>query len=266
MNILILGTGAVEQKLIEISCKSKLLDHIYTASTTSLENIPNIEYISYEDLVFKIKALHIDLVLLANKVFIQDGLVEFLKKNLINVASVNQKWLNLETSRLVAKQLMNHYSINNPEIIKAPMYFPIVIKTNEPNKTKIVYSMKELIETKENLADSTTFLEEYYQGEIFNLLSLWDGKNILCFDKDFSFSEVQRDRLELYKTKLNFMLSDEKADFIGFFVSRLIWSKNDWHVLEFSMHINENIDLNLIDKDFLYILNSAIYQKLNEIK
>jgi phosphoribosylamine-glycine ligase len=266
MNILILGTGTIEQKLIEISCKSKLLDHIYTASNTPLETIPNIEYLSFDDLIFKIKSLQIDLVLFSNKDFIKNGLVEILKKNLINTISVNQKWLNLETSRLAAKQLMNHYSINNPEIIKAPMFFPIVIKTNEPIKTKIVYSMQELIETKKALAGSTTFLEEYCQGEVFNLLSLWDGKNILCFDKDFSFSEVQRDRLELYKTKLNFMLSDEKADFIGFFVSRLIWSKNDWHVLEFSMHINENIDLNLIDKDFLYILNSAIYQKLNEIK
>ena len=203
---------------------------------------------------------------MADKVFIQDGLVEILKKNLINVISVNQKWLNLETSRLVAKQLMNHYSINNPEVIKAPMYFPVIIKTNVPNKTKIVYSMQELIEVKGALIDSTTYLEEYYQGEVCHLLSLWDGKNLLCFDKHFKLGEVQQDRLDLYKTKLNFMLSDENADFIGFFVTKLIWSKKDWHVLDFTMRINEYIDLNSIDKDFLYILNSAIYQKLNEIK
>ena len=61
------------------------------------------------------------------------------------------------------------------------------------------------------------------------------------------------------------MFSDEKADFIGFFTTKLIWAKNDWHVLEFIMHINEKSDFNLIKSDFLYLLNSAIYQKLNEI-
>ena len=91
MNILILGTGHIEQKLIEISCKSKLLDHIYTASNTPLETIPNIEYLGFDDLIFKIKALQIDLVLFSNKDFIQNGLVEILKKNLINTISVNQK-------------------------------------------------------------------------------------------------------------------------------------------------------------------------------
>ena len=44
MNILILNTGATEQKLINLCLKSKHLDHIYTASDKPLENIPNIEY------------------------------------------------------------------------------------------------------------------------------------------------------------------------------------------------------------------------------
>ena len=120
MNVLILGTGNIEQDLINLCRKSKHLDHIYTASNQPLENIPNIEYLDYKDLVRKIKALQIDIVLNANKKLIQNGIVEFLKKNMINIISVNQKWLNLENQRKVAKQLMYHYSINTPPILKAP--------------------------------------------------------------------------------------------------------------------------------------------------
>ena len=133
---------------------------------------------------------------------------------------------------------------------------------------------------------------EYLEGEELSLISLWDGKSLLHFPpardfKRFSLSkdspntggmgsycpveltEVQQDRLDLYKTKLNFMLSDEKADFIGFIYSGLIWAKNDWYVLEYNMRPGDpetQSILNQLDTDLLYILNAAIYQKLDEIK
>lgn len=265
MNILILGTEVIEQKLVDLCLKSKFLDHLYTASEKPLENIPNIEYSDYSELCKKAKLLQIDIILLANKKYIQDELVECLKKNRLNVISVNKKWLNLEDSRIVAKQLIRYYEINTPETIMAPISFPLVIKTKQPHLTKIVYSMQELIEIKENLLGEDVFLEEYLEGEIYYLLSLWDGKSLINFSPNFDFTEVQNDRLDVYKTKLNFLLSDEKADFTGFFTTKLIWSKNDWYVLGFSMHIDEKSDLTLIKSDFLYLLNSAIYQKLDEI-
>ena len=266
MNILILGTGNIEQALINLCKKSKHLDHIYTASDQPLQDIPNIEYSDYMDLVRKIKALQIDIVLNANKNLIQDGIVEFLRKNMINIFSVNKKWLNLEISRIVAKELMNYYSINTTEIIKAPKTFPIVVKTNKPYSTKIAYTMEELIKYREEMINNQVFLEEYLEGDIYYLLSLWDGKNILYFNPKFIFTEVQEDRLDLYKTKLNIMFSEETPDFIGFFISKLIWAKNDWHVLEYIMRLDSVVDMNVIEQDFLYILNSAIYQKLNEIE
>ena len=264
MNILILGTGKVEQKIINLCLKSKLLDHLYTASSEPLEDIPNVEYSDYNDLSKKAKLLQTDIILLADKKYIEDGCVEIFKKKLLNIISVNKKWFNLESSRLVAKQLMNHYSINNPNVILAPLSFPVVIKTNKPNATKIAHSMQELVEIRENLIGET-FLEEYFKGDVICLLSLWDGKNLVHFDSTYTFTEVQQDRLDLYKTKLNFMLSDENADFIGFFSSKLIWSKNDWYVLEYNMHLDNLCNLISIEHDFLYLLNSAIYQKLNEI-
>ena len=125
--------------------------------------------------------------------------------------------------------------------------------------------MEELVQIREELSQKTIFLEEYFKGEIYYLLSLWDGKNIANFEPDLGLTEVQKDRLDLYKTKLNIMLSEEKANFIGFFTTKLIWAKNDWHVLEYIMHLNEKSDLSVIKSDFLYLINSTIYQKLNEI-
>lgn len=266
MNILILGTGVVEQALIDLCLKSKYLDHIYTAASKSLNGIPNVEYTDYNDLAHKLKLLQIDIILVIDKNLIKDGVVEILQKHMLNVISVNKKWFNLENSRLIAKQLINYYSINSPRILKAPVSFPIVIKTDEPHLTKIAYSMKELVEIKEFLTGRNAFLEEYLNGDVQYLLSMWDGKNLLHFPLSFVPSEVQQDRLDLYKNKLNFMLSDENANFIGFFISKLIWAKNDWYVIEYVMRINEKINLNLIQKDFLTILNAAIYQKLDEVK
>ena len=265
MNILIIGTGEVEKKLINLCLKSKHLDHIFTASKEPLDEIPNIEYESFEELVYKTRKVQADIILVADKTYIQSGLVDFCRSNKLNVSSVNSKWFNLESSRLIAKQLINHYSINNPNVILAPVTFPVVIKTDLINTTKIAYSMQELITIRENLTGQKVFLEEYLNGEVSYLLSLWDGKSLISFDLPFTLTEVQEDRLDLLKTKLSFMFSDEKADFIGFFTTKLIWAKNDWHVLEFIMHINEKSDLNSIKSDFLYLLNLAIYQKLDEI-
>ena len=265
MNILILGAGNVEQALINLCKKSKHLDHIYTASKKALDGVANVEYSDFADLVRKIKALQIDIVLNVDKGLIQDGIVEFLKKNMINVVSANQKWLNLENSRIAAKQLLKHYSINTSEIILAPKSFPIVLKTNHPFFSKIVNTMDELIHYRETISHYQVFLEEYLEGDVCYLLSLWDGKNVLYFNPNFTLTEVQEDRLDLYKTKLNIMFSDECPDFIGFFSSKLIWAKNDWHVLEYKMHLDKNFDMSTVEQDFLFILNSAIYQKLNEI-
>ena len=263
MNILILGTDKSDLNIINLCLKSKHLDHIYTASAKPLDKIPNIEYSDFQDLCQKAKALKIDLILLSNKEFIKNGFIEFCKKNLLNIISVNSKWFNLESSRLAAKQLLNYYSINNPEIIKAPLFFPVVIKSNTPYLTKIAYSMNELVSYREELGKKNAFLEEFLNGDIYYLLSIWDGKNLLSFYNPEIFTEVQLERLDLYKTKLNFMLSDEKADFTGFFTTKLIWAKNDWYVLEYKMSLDEKSDLDLIKSDFLYLLNSAIYQKLN---
>lgn len=265
MNILILGTGEIEQTLIKICQKSKLLDKIYTASSEPLDYVANIEYENFDDLSLKSRGLQIDIVVVADKKLIKDGIVEFLKTRFINVIAVNKKWLNLETSRLATKQLLQYYKINIPKTVKAPVEFPLVIKSNITEKKSVVSTMSELVAKTEETAGEPTFLEEYMTGEIIYLLSLWDGQYLASFEPEYKFTEVQEDRLELYKTKLNFMLSDEKADFTGFFITKLIWAKNDWYVLDYKMRLSQEFDLGTLKQDFLYVLNSAIYQKLNEL-
>lgn len=264
MNILVIGTDEIEKIFLELCLKSKFLDKIYTASTKPLQNIPNIEYENFDELGKKSKALHIDIAITADKKLIKIGIADTLKKYGINIVALNKKWANLE-SRIVAKNLAAHYSINVPEIIKAPISFPVVIKTDIPEVTQIARSMSDLIEKKSVISNKKHFIEEYMDGEVFHILSLWDGMNITTFPVNRDLTEVQADRLELYKTKLNFMLSDEKADFTGFFTSKLLWTRNDWYLLEYIPYPSKKSALNEIKTDFLYLLNLAIYQKLNEI-
>lgn len=261
MNILLIGKHF--ENLLQAVSKSKQADKIFSAGFEPVNNIPNIEYSDFNDLVKKTKALQIDISITCEKELIQNGIADFFKKNGLNIIAVNKKWFNLELQRMAAKQLMNFYSINNPSIIKAPLAFPIVIKGNQ--KTLIAHSMKELVEKRELLEDENVFLEEYLEGEVAETSFLWDGKTLFNFASPEK-NEVQKDRFELLKTKLAFMLSDEKADFTGFFAIKLIWAKNDWYVLDFVMRLTEKSALSEIKTDFLFLLNAAIYQKLYEIR
>ena len=268
MNILIIGTNEAEQKLIELCLKSKHLDKIFTASKEPLENIPNVEYSDYEELCQKAKALSVDIAIVVDLAHMQNSISEVFRKNKVNIICSDKKWTNLQTSRIAAKLLMQHYSINTPEMLKVPATFPVVIKTDKPGVKKIAHTMQELIEIREEIKDDIVFIEEILQGEEHFLISLWDGRSVTHFNPSFNMTEVQLDRLELYKTRLAFMLSDENAGFKGFLVSKLIWAKNDWYVLRYKVAPNAEELSSLLDnntKDFGYLLNSIIYQKLNEI-
>ncbi len=301
MNVLVVGSGGREHAICKSLKKSKLLNKLYIASSSTFKEAIDIKYSDYDDLAQKCKALQIDIVIVGPEGPICEGITDIFRKYKVNIIAPTQKWSYLESSKLVAKKLMNHYSINNAPIIRAPVSFPIVLKADGlcgGKGVRIVNSMDTLVAQMEKLKEEfpegakNIFMEEYLEGEEISLISLWDGKNLLHFPpaRDFKklsaaknspntggmgsycpveLTEVQQDRLDLYKTKLNFMLSDENADFIGFIYSGLIWAKNDWYVLEYNMRPGDpetQSILNQLETDFLYILNAAIYQKLDEIK
>lgn len=262
MNILIIG--CCTEEFCNFIKQSKHVNKIYTASQSPLENIANIDYSNIEELCKKAKALNIDFAILTDKNHIKYGINEIFKKHRINLISANQKWFYLEASRIIAKQLVTHYSINTPAILKTPLNFPVILKTDEPKYNITVNSMQELISQKENLGNLRTFIEEFCDGEVFEILSLWDGKTLLMFPPQ-NLTEVQEDSLNLYRTNLNNLLYNENANFVGFFISRLIWAKHNWYLQEFKMELNEKLAMENIKKDFVYLITSAIYQKLYEI-
>ena len=266
MNILVIGKPTKD--LIALLKQSKYAEKIYTASNGQCDEFPDLSYSDFDELIKKALALKIDIAINSSKALITQGITDAFLQSKINLISVNEKWLNLETSRLSAKKLLNHYNINTPKQIKTPLGFPIVIKTDTPEKDFVVFSMNELINKMNNLKGKNAFLEEYITGKEFTLYAIWDKKNLKYFYDTVDFTEVQADKLELIKTKLDFMFSDEKVDFIGIFGVKIIWYKNDWYITEFKMNtdIPESLFKNISKKyDFIYILNSAIYQKLYEL-
>ena len=265
MNLLV--TGNFSKNIIDLLKKSKYSDKIYTAGNASVEGLSNIVYKNFDELIRKSIDVKIDIAVNTDNDLIEKGIVEAFNSSRINLISVNKKWLNLENSRLSAKKLLEHYKINTPKTLQIPSKFPLMIKTDSPEGEYIVSSMEELLEIMEVLKNKKTFLEELTEGEKFKIFAIWDKKNIKYFCPEETLTEVQKDRLELLETKLNFMFSDEKADFIGFFTINSVWYKNDWYVEGFEAGVvPENIfepkNEASADKDFVYILDSALYQKL----
>ena len=179
MNVLIIGECTEE--FCKFILGSRFLSKLYLTSNHHKSELPNIEYSSTGELLRKAKALQIDIAIITDSSFVEDGTVEYLKQHFLNVISVSQKWFNLETSRIVLKQLLNHYSINTPKIILAPNEFPLVFKTSKPICSKVVFSMDDLVKIMGEFSGEKTFLEDYLEGECYSFLTLWDGKNACYF-------------------------------------------------------------------------------------
>ena len=264
MNVIIIGNCSEE--FVNLIKKSKLLDKLYIINNDFNKNLPSVKYRTLEELAQKLKLLQADVVIVTDKEFILTGGVEYLKANFINTISPNQKWFNLEKSRLIAKQLLTHYSISVPKTILAPKKFPLLIKSDSHLFCEIVNSMDELVEKMQTNRGEKSFLEEFLDGKKYFLLTLWDGKSAYYYINVDDLNEVQRERLSFLQTKFNFLLSDEKADFIGFFNIKLIWAQNDWQVLDFEMCFNDSLVVNYVKEDFLYLIHLVIYQKIDDIR
>lgn len=178
---------------------------------------------------------------------------------------------------------------------------PIVIKADGLCKGKgvvIIHDRKKTGAAIEDLKKKfgknaqTILIEEFLQGEEISLMSLWDGKEFLHLPpardfKKFDNSEnapntggmgafcpvfltkKQQVKLKAYKKQLQNALLKEKADFIGFIYSGLIWARGDWHVLEYNVRLGDpecQAVLTHLNSDFLEILYKASTGELKHLK
>ena len=263
LNILIVGGSS---DLIYLIKKSKFLNKLYITSETDIKNVFNIKFNTFKELAEKCKALQIDIVLVEDEKWILEGIADVLKKSFVNCIAPLSNWTNLALSNKFAKSILNKYSILTPPEIILPNEFPVLVRAEGIIKkanslTEIVKIKQEIFNYSPQIA-TTVCIEKLLKGEKCTVTSLYDGKHLLTFPNELIDSKL----LKAYSDALEKLLTAEGAEFIGFINSDLIQEDNKIYNTGFSFRL---LNLNIIsdlDIDFLYLLNSAIYQKLNEIK
>lgn len=254
LNILIAGEG----KTLPLLIKSKYLNKLYITSNHDIRGAISINFNTFQELADKCRALKVDIVIAENEKWILQGIADVLRRNLVNCFALNSRGDRLVLSAGFAKKLLNKYNILTPGILAYPAKYPVVVRSDRI--CKIGYSLDEIIKIKEDIAKQseedakTIFLEEFIDGEPINLVSLFDGKNLLSFSDNILMQE--------YSQKLCNLLTGENLKFIGFLTSKLIVQNNKIYALGFSS-VLPDLDINI---DFIYLLNAAIYQKLDEIQ
>ena len=258
LNVLIAGSG----KSAPLIQKSKLLNKLYVTSDTEIPGATNITYNTFEELAKKCRALQIDIVVVDSEELFFAGFADTLRKHRINCIGVSEKWAQFAYSGRYAKKFLNRYDIINPLVLTFPKTFPLVLKVGRTDR--VANSVEELVRIRETEIPQEfgkdIFLEEYVEGESRILYSLFDGENLLSFPLE-GLSREQQSAFDEYQSKLHAMLKEEKADFMGFLNTKLVWANSKWYACGFSLDFPENT----CDKDILYVLVAAIYQKLNEV-
>ena len=234
---------------------SKYLNKLY--STIPTEGAVEVKFNTFSELAQKCKALKIDIVIAEEEKWILQGIADVLRKNFVNCLALTSRANSLVLSVSYARELLNKYGIMTPQKLFYPSNYPVVVRAD--GVCRVGNSLEEIIEIRNEIASQseeiakTVFLEEYIEGDIIDLISLFDGKNLLSFTKD--------ERILDYSHRLQKLLVGEKFNFTGFLNSKLIVSGDR----VFNIGISSNLASLNINMDFIYLLNAAIYQKLNEI-
>ena len=251
LNVLIAGNG----ELLPLVQKSKFLKKLY--ATTDIEGAVHIKFNTFAELAKKCKALQIDIVIVENEKWILQGIADVLRKNFVNCIAPTALIAEILTDSILSRKLLAKYNINIPQKLNYPSKFPLLLRGKgfkyKANSLQEVLKIKDLINQNYSPEISaSTFLEEFIEGEILNIVSFFDGKTLKTFSKDTAILE--------YSKSLEKALNLENANFIGFFNSRLINNNGKMYNTGFGL----NYSPANFDKDFLYILYCGIYRKLHE--
>ncbi|MBR1775736.1 hypothetical protein IJ750_01510 [bacterium] len=256
-NVVIVGEG----KSIELIQNSKYLNKLYLTSNLKIKGGLNIKFNTFRELAQKCKALQADIVIVEDEKWIQQGIADVLKQNFINCIASNAKWSELSIHNLYTRNLLEKYDINTPQKLVLPIDFPVIVRADgiikKANSVQEIIDIRKKIFEQSPVIGKTIFLEKFIDGEKYVVPSLFDGKSLLTFPN----VNIEQELLNTYTKNLENLLRSEKAEFIGFINSKLILSDNKLYNTGFSFEFLKPD----FDVDFLYILNSAIYQKLDEI-
>ena len=234
-----------------------------------------------------------DLIIFGPEQPICDGLVDYYSSLGIKCIGVDKKFSVLESSKLSAKKFMVNHGIKCAKLLPVESdIFPQVVKADGLCKgkgVKVVYNQAEKDEFT-RFIPKPYFIEEYLKGDEISVMSYFNGQKLInfCPARDFKrlsadikspntggmgaycpvdLSELQMNRLEKYLNLLEKALILEGAKFNGFVYSGLIWTKNDWYVLEYNVRLGDpecQAILNFLDNDFLEIIlngEKPIYKK-----
>ena len=255
LNILIVGNCISKIK------ESKFLNKLYVTSPQETKGAINITFNTFSSLAEKCRALQIDLVVIEEEKWILEGISDILRANLINIFAPTTKWTNLAISNSFARSMTEKYNIEIPQIVTLPIDFPLIIRSDRIMKK--VYNLEETIQFREILSNMSpeihenTHLEEFIEGEKLVITSIFDGKFLLTLPTP----KIDKALLTNYSKKLETMLITENAQFTGFINSEIIIRDDKIYNVGFNFNF-PNFEF---EPDILYVLWSAIYQKLGEI-
>ena len=254
-NVLIIGD--INAKSLLLIKNSKYLNKLYT--NFEYPNTAEVKFNTFRELAKKCKALKIDMVIVEDSKLIFQGIVDVLKKNFINCIGLTAFWTNLILSNKFKSEMTSKYQINTPERFLYPKEFPLFVKAD--GFSKIANSMDEVISFKQELFNfspviaKSIFLEKFIEGNKYILTSLYDGKTLITLPNQ----DLPKEKISEYNDKLFKMFRSENANFIGHINSSVIFSNNQLYNIGF------NLDFPKTNSDIIFIFNSMIYQKLDEL-
>ena len=259
LNVLIAGkkpTGFAEK-----ITGSKYLNKLYTTYDTETKEAIPINFNTFKELAEKCKTLKIDIVIAEEEKWILQGIGDVLRANHINCIAPTSKWTKLGISETMRRNLLEKYEIPMPETVLLPTEFHVIVRADgvsmeAESLTDIIKIKKAIFNTSAEIAQ-TIHIEKMLNGEKHTIISLYDGKNLVTFSE----SEIDKNLLNDYNQKLQNLLNGEKANFTGFINSDITVFENTVYNNGFNFRFIEPET----QTDILYILISALYQKLNEI-
>ena len=260
LNVMIVGTQ--NTVLIDEIQNSKYLNKLYITSDEEIDGCIAVKFNTFRELAQICKALQVDIVLVNDERWVLEGITNVMKRFMINCFAITPDWTDLGLSHDYARKMLMEYDINVPPIINLPVEFPVLVKGN--GILKKANSIQDIIDIRQNIANTrpeiskTVFLEKYLNGTKRTIVSLYDGKHLLTFPED----GIDNNNLYDYSKKLETLLNNEKANFVGFFNSEIIEEDGILYNTGFRFGFKKP----QTEEDLLYICLSATYQKLNEIK